>query len=85
MLIGFAVMLALLFAGWLGFWLLSGRPIKTHAVMYLLSALTGIYTIAFFLSMEINVIIKVIASIILGVILIFVATSLQRRLASRQR
>ncbi|MFH1638711.1 MAG: hypothetical protein ABIB93_00065 [Chloroflexota bacterium] len=85
MLVGFVVMLTMLFIGWLIFRALSGKLPSAHVIMYLLSVLTGIYTFTFFLSMEINLIIKVIFSIMTGIILIFGAILLQRRLTSGQQ
>ena len=47
--------------------------------MYSLSTLAGVYTLAFFLGMDIPRIIKVVVSIVMGVSLIFLAAYLQRR------
>ena len=79
MLIAFAVLLSLAFIGWLIWWAVKRRTFKAHTVMYLLSTLAGIYTLAFFLSMDIPTIIKVVVAIILGVILIFLAAYLQHQ------
>ena len=79
MLIAIAVILSLALIGWLIWRAVTRRPIKAHLVMYWLSFLTGISTISFFLSMDILRIIKVLVSIVLGAILIFLAAWLQRR------
>ena len=79
MLIAIAVLLSLAFIGWLIWWAVKRKPIKAHFIMYLLSILAGIYTLTFFLSMDIPTLIKVLMSIILGGILIFLAAWLQRR------
>lgn len=79
MLIAIAVLLSLAFIGWLIWWAVKRKPVKAHLVMYWLSILAGIYTLAFFLTMDIPLIIKVIACIVLGIVAIFMATYLQRR------
>ena len=79
MLTAIAVLLSLTFIGWLIWWAVKKKPFKTHTIMYLLSTLAGVYTLAFFLGMDIPRIIKVVATIILGVTLIFLAAYLQRK------
>ena len=79
MLTAIAIVLSLAFIGWLIWWGVKRKQIKPHLVMYGLSCLTGIYTLAFFLAMDIPKIIKVLVSIILGAVLIFAAAWLQRR------
>jgi len=79
MLTAIAVLLSLAFIGWLIWWAVKRRPVKAHVLMYLLSTLAGIYTLAFFLSMDIPTILKVMLSIILGATLIFLAAYLQRQ------
>ena len=79
MLIAIAVLLSLAFIGWLIWRAVKRKTIKAHSVMYGLSILAGIYTLAFFLSMDIDLIIRVIVCIVLGIFLIFLAAYLQRR------
>jgi len=79
MLIAIAVLLSLAFIGWLIWRAVKKKPIKAHSVMYGLSILAGIYALAFFLSMDIDLIIRVIVCIVLGIFLIFLAAYLQRR------
>ena len=79
MLIAIAVILSLAFIGWLIWWAVKRKPIKAHLVMYGLSWLTGIFTLAFFLTMDIPLIVKVLVCIVLGAALIFLAAWLQRR------
>ena len=74
-----AVLLSLAFIGWLIWWAVRKKTFKAHTVMYLLSTLAGVYTLVFFLGMDIPRIIKVVATIILGVELIFLAGYLQRK------
>lgn len=79
MLIAIAVILSLVFIGWLIWRAVKKKSFFAHTVMYGLSILAGIYTLAFFLSMDIELIIKVIVCIVLGICLIVLATYLQRR------
>ncbi len=79
MLAAVAVLLSLAFIGWLIWWAAKKKTFTAHTVMYLLSTLAGVYTLAFFLGMDIPRIIKVVVSIMLGVIFIFIAAYLQRR------
>lgn len=79
MLTAIAVILSLAFIGWLIWRGVRRKPIKAHIVMYGLSCLAGIFTLAFFLTMDILRIVKVLVCIILGAILIFLAAWQQRR------
>ena len=79
MLIALAIILSAGFVGWLIWRAVKGKPIKVHMVMYGLSALAGIYTIAFFMTMDIPTIAKVLAAIVIGGVLIFLAARQQRR------
>ena len=79
MLTAVAVILSLALIGWLIWRAAKRRPIKAHMVMYVLSWLAGIFTLSFFLSMDIDRMIKILVSIILGAALIFLAAYLQRR------
>ena len=74
-----AVLLSLTFIGWLIWWAIRKKTFTAHTVMYLLSTLAGVYTLAFFLTMDIPRIIKVLVSILLGISLIFLAAYLQRK------
>ena len=79
MLTAIAVILSLVLIGWIISRAVKRKTIKAHIVMYLLSCLTGIFTLAFFLTMDIPQIVKVLVCIILGAVLIFLAAWLQRR------
>ena len=79
MLIAIAVLLSLVFVGWLVWRAVKKKAVIAHTVMYGLSILAGIFTLAFFLTMDIELIIKVIVCIVLGICLIVLATYLQRR------
>jgi hypothetical protein len=79
MLIAIAILLSLAFIGWLIYKAARRRAIKAHSVMYGLSSLAGIFTLAFFLTMDIPRIIKILVCIVLGAVFIFLAAYLQRR------
>lgn len=67
------------FIGWLIYRAVRGKQVKAHHVTYGIAIVTGIFTYGFFLSMNIPQMIKILLSIILGIILIIVAALLQRR------
>ena len=73
------VILSLVFVGWLIWRAAKRKPIKAYIVMYGLSCLAGIFTLAFFLSMDLSENIKVLTCIILGGVLIYIAARLQQR------
>lgn len=79
MLVAVAFLSTMAFIGWLIHRALKGRLLKAHHITYGLSILTGVYTLAFFLSMDIPQLIKVVVSIIAGIALIFLAAYIQRR------
>ena len=74
-----AVLASLAFIGWLIYRAIKGRPFKAHTITYGVAEVAGVYTYAFFLSMDIPQLIKIVVSIMLGIILIFVAAYVQRR------
>lgn len=71
------------FIGWLIYRAVKGelkvRQIRAHNIAYGISVVTGIFTYIFFLSMDMPQLFKIVASIILGVGLIFLAAYIQRR------
>lgn len=74
-----AVLASLAFIGWLIYRAVKGKQIKAHTVSYGLACIAGVYTYAFFLSMDIPQLVQVVVSILLGVALIILAAYLQRR------
>ncbi len=74
-----AILASLVFIGWLIYRALKGKPFKAHNITYGLACVAGVFTFAFFLSMDIPQLIKVVVSIFLGIGLIFLAAYLQRR------
>jgi len=79
MLIVLGIVLSAAFVGWLAWRAVRRKPIKAHLVMYGLSSLASIFSIAFFMTMDIPRIIKVLVAIVLGAVLIFLAARQQRR------
>jgi hypothetical protein len=65
--------------GWLIYRAVRGRPVKAHHVAYGISIITGIFTYGFFLSMNILQPLKILVSLILGIVLIVLAALLQQR------
>lgn len=74
-----AIIGALAFVGWLIWMGARRKPIQAHLVSYVLSCLAGVFTFAFFLSMDLPKLLKILVSILLGAILIFVAAYYQTR------
>ncbi len=79
MLTAVAVLASLAFIGWLIYRALRERTVRAHAVTRAIAYVTALYTFAFFLSMDIPLLLKVVASIIIGAILIVLGATLQRR------
>lgn len=79
MLIAIAILLSLAFIVWLIRLAVKKKPVRAHMVMYMLSWLTGVFSISYFLSMDIERIAKILISIVLGAILIFIAANFQKK------
>ena len=79
MVIGVGVLASLAFIGWLVYRAVKGKPFKAHTVAYGIACVSGVFTFAFFLGMDIPQLLKVVVSILLGVLLIIVAAYFQRR------
>jgi len=74
-----AVLASLALIGWLIYRAVRQKPIKAHTIVRALAYLTGLYTFAFFLSMNMPLLIQVVVSILFGAVLIVLGASLQRR------
>jgi len=77
--IGIAILASLAVIGWLIYRAVRGKPFKAHVAAYAVACVTGVFTYAFFLSMDIPQLIKVVVSILAGVALIILAAYLQIR------
>lgn len=84
MLTAIGIILSLAFIGWLIWHAVKRKPIKAYMAMYGLSCVAGIFTLAFFLSMDISKMVKILACIVLGGILIYLAARLQQRAKANQ-
>ena len=74
-----AVLASLAFIGWIIYRAVRGRAPKAHTIIYCVACVAGVYTYAFFLSMAIPQLVKIMVSIFLGIVLIVLAAYLQRR------
>jgi len=72
------------FIGWLIYRAVRGRQVKAHHITYGIAVVTGIFAYVFFLSMDIPQLVKILVSIILGMVLIILAAYFQRRQSSKQ-
>ena len=79
MLTAVAVITSLAFIGWLVLLAVKQRPVRAHTLARGLAYITGIYTYAFFLSMDLLQMVKVLVSILLGALLIVFGAYIQRR------
>lgn len=77
--IAVAVLGSLAFIGWLIYRAIREKKLVAHIVSYGISLLAAVFTFGYFLSLDVPALIKIVVSIVLGVILIFIAASRQRR------
>jgi len=85
MLMFIAILLAAAFIGWIVYAAAKRKQLKIYVDMYWLSSLAGIFTVAFFMTMDIPKIVKILVGIVLGVVFISLAAYLQRRRQPRRR
>jgi tryptophan-rich sensory protein len=78
-----AVLASLAFIGWLIYRAVKEKGVKAHFVSYGIAVVAGVFTYAYFLSLDFPQLIKIIASILLGIILIVIAALYQRRQAGK--
>jgi phosphatidylserine synthase len=83
MVIAVAVLAVLAFIGWLIYRAVRVKSVKAHFVSYGISVVAGVFTYAYFLSMDFPKLIKIVASILIGIILIIAAALYQRRKTER--
>ena len=74
-----AILACLAFIGWLIYRAARRRAFNAHTITYAVAILAGIFTYAFFLSMDLSQLVKILVSILLGAALIFLAAYLQLR------
>ena len=83
MAVAVAVLASLALIGWIIYRAVKVKSVKAHMVSYGVAVVAGVYAYAYFLTMDVPQLIKIVVSILLGIILIVIAALLQRRLASR--
>ncbi len=79
MVIAVAVLAALAFIGWIIYRAVKARSVKAHTVSYGIACVAGVFTYAYLLSLDVPLLIKIVASILLGIVLIIIGALLQRR------
>jgi hypothetical protein len=85
MVVAIGILASLALIGWLIFRGVRDRSIKAHTVSYAVAIIAGVFTYAFFLSLDFSKLIKIVASILLGILLIVLAALYQRRSAPREQ
>jgi hypothetical protein len=81
MVIGIAFLAILAFIGWVIVRAIKARSIKAHSISYGLAIVTGVFTYGYLLTLDYPQLIKIVASIIVGIILIIFGALYQRRKA----
>jgi uncharacterized membrane protein YfcA len=79
MLTAVGIVLSLAFVGWLIWRAARRKVVRAYMAMYGLSCVAGVFTLAFFLSMDMSKMIKILACIVFGGVLIYLAARLQQR------
>ncbi len=79
--IAIAVLATLGFIAWIVVRAVKEKAVKAHFISYGIAVVAGIFTYAYFLSLDFPQLIKIVASIILGILLIIFGALYQRRLA----
>ena len=83
MVVAVAVLATLFFIGWIIYRAIRTRPIKAHMISYGIACIAGVFTYAYFLSIDLPQLIKIVVSIVLGIILIIFGALYQRRSSKR--
>ena len=83
MAVAVAILATLGFLGWFIFWAIRNKSLKAHSVSYGVAVVAAILTYAYFLSMDLPQLIKIVVSILIGIILIVVGSIYARRIADR--
>jgi vacuolar-type H+-ATPase subunit I/STV1 len=79
-----AILASLGLLAWLIVRAIKQRSFSAHTVSYALAILAGVLTYAYFLSMELPQLVKILISILLGAALIIMAAWLQLRRRARK-
>jgi predicted permease len=79
-----AVIASLVVIGWLIYRVVRGKPFKAHTLAYAVAIVAGVFTVAYFLSMNIPQLVKILVSILVGMALIVLGAYIQRRRQEQQ-
>jgi hypothetical protein len=82
-LVTLAVFASMGLIAWLIVRAVKHRTFSAHTISYALAILAGVLTYAFFLNMDLSQLVKILVSILLGAILIFLAAYIQLRRSRR--
>jgi hypothetical protein len=81
--IAIAILAVLAFIAWIIVRAVKEKTIKAHFISYGVAVVTGVFTYVYFLSMDFPQLIKIVVSILLGIILIITGALYQRRQTGR--
>jgi len=79
-----AVIASLVVIGWLIYWVVRDKPFKAHTLAYAVAIVAGVFTVAYFLSMNIPQLVKILVAIVVGMALIVLSAYIQRRRQEQQ-
>ena len=80
--VAIAVLGSIAFIAWMIWRAVREKSLSAHVVSYGIAILAAVFTYGYFLSLGIDALLKIVVSIVVGVILIFIAAARQR--GSRQ-
>ena len=83
MAVAVGVLATLGFLAWFIYWAIKEKSLKAHSISYGVAVIAAILTYAYFLSMDLPQLIKIVISIFIGIILIIVGGIYARRLANK--
>jgi hypothetical protein len=82
MVIGIAFLATLAFIGWIIVRAIRSKSIKAHSISYGISVVAGVFTYGYLLSLDFPQLFKIVASIVVGIILIIFGALYQRSKAA---
>ncbi len=83
MAVAVAILATLGFIAWFIVWAIKEGGIRAHSVSFGMAIIAAIMTYAYFLSMDLPQLVKILVSIILGITFIIVGAIFARRLAGK--
>ena len=82
MVIAIAFLATLAFIGWIIVRAIRSKSIKAHSISYGISVVAGVFTYGYLLSLDFPQLFKIVASIVVGIILIIFGALYQRSKAA---